>query len=396
MLVLPQRLIFEPEHDDAFFGEVPAKPAVFLLRGESGEPYASKSSNLRRRVQRLLGESEGISRRLNLRERAKVLEYALTGSDFESGLLLYKVLRKEFPKTYGDRLRLRMAPMVRFHLENRYPRVSVTTKLGSAKSGSVYYGPFPSRVAAEKFANDALDFFKMRRCVEELNPDPKFPGCVYSEMKMCLAPCFQGCTDEEYAGEATRVREFFDSGGQSLVREISTERDKASEEMHFETAALLHAKLEKLKPVVAQLPEIVRRIDQLSALMVQPSAEPESVTLFRVEGGRFSQPVHLPVNIAQEAGGKPMSMEARIHEVLAGIELPQASTQEMMEQLAILKRWYYRTTKTGELFLADDRGDLPWRRIVRGVSRVFKGEKEAPDLSESAKDYWLFRARVRD
>ena len=41
-------------------------------------------------------------------------------------------------------------------------------KLG--KNASEYYGPFASRVAAEKFANDSLDFFKMRRCVEELNP----------------------------------------------------------------------------------------------------------------------------------------------------------------------------------------------------------------------------------
>jgi len=394
--VLSYRLIFEPANDAEFFTEVPAKPAVFLLRGETGEPYVSKSSNLRRRITRLLGESEGISRRLNLRERAKLLEYSLTGSDFESQLLLYQVLRREFPKTYADRLRLRMAPLLRFHVENRYPRISVTTKLGGAKSGSTYYGPFPSRVMAEKFSNDALDFFKMRRCVEELNPDPAFPGCVYSEMKMCLAPCFKGCTDEEYAAEVERVRDFFDSGGQSLAREIAAERDKASEEMHFETAALLHSKLEKLKPVLAQLPEIVRRVDRLSALMVQPSAEPDSVTVFRIEGGRFSSPVQLSLNVAQEAGGKPLSMEARMHEVLAGIEMPPSSAQETMEQLAILKRWYYRTSKTGELFIADERGDLPWRRIVRGVSRVFKGEKEAPDLSESAKDYWLFRAKVRD
>jgi excinuclease ABC subunit C len=394
--MLLQHLTFDPAHDAEFFAEVPAKPAVFLLRGESGEPYVSKSSNLRRRVQRLLGASESISKRLNLRERARVLEYLLTGSDFESGLLLYKVLRAEFPKTYENRLRLRMSPLVRFHLENRYPRVSVTTKLGSAKSGSIYYGPFPTRVAAEKFANDSLDFFKMRRCAEELNPDPAFPGCVYSEMKMCLAPCFKGCTDEEYAQEVERVREFLDTGGQSLIREITLERDKASEEMHFETAALLHTKLEKLKPVVSQLPEIVRRIDHLSALMVQPSADPDSVTLFRIEGGRFSLPVQLPLNVAQEAGGKPLSMEARMQEVLATIEVPQASAQETMEQLAILKRWYYRTSKLGELFLGDERGDLPWRRIVRGVTRVFKGEKEAPDLSESAKDYWLFRAKVRD
>ena len=153
-----------------------------------------------------------VSRRLNLRDRAKTLEYTTTGSDFESGLLLYQVFCKEFPKTYANRLKLRFAPLLRLHLENAYPRVSVTTKLGGAKSGSLYYGPFPSRVMAEKFANDSLDFFKLRRCVEELNPDPEFPGCVYSEMKMCLAPCFKGCTDEDYATETARVRQYSDSG----------------------------------------------------------------------------------------------------------------------------------------------------------------------------------------
>jgi len=32
------------------------------------------------------------------------------------------------------------------------------------------------------------------------------------------------------------------------------------------------------------------------------------------------------------------------------------------------------------------------RRVVRGVSRVFKGETPAGDLSETAGDYWRFRA----
>ena len=63
-----------------------------------------------------------------------------------------------------------------------------------------------------------------------------------------------------------------------------------------------------------------------------------------------------------------------------------------MEHLALLKRWYYRSVKTGELFLADGSGDLPMRRVVRGVSRVFRGEKPAGDLSETAGEYWRFRA----
>jgi hypothetical protein len=75
------------------------------------------------------------------------------------------------------------------------------------------------------------------------------------------------------------------------------------------------------------------------------------------------------------------------------VEAPKMqSALEWMEHLALLKRWYYRTVKTGELFLADSKGELPMRRVVRGVSRVFKGEKPTGDLSETAGDYWKFRA----
>ena len=228
--MLTNRAEFVPAADAEIFLTIPATPAVFLLRGDDpqSEPYASKTANLRRRVQRLLGLPTEHSKKLNLRERARWIEYTPTGSDFESGFLLYRVLRSLFPKTYSDRLRLRFAPLVKLHLENEYPRASVTTRLGRLSGRNLYYGPFPSRPAAEKFASDSLDFFKMRRCVDDLHPDPKFPGCIYSEMKMCLAPCFKGCTDDEYRAEVTRVQNYFDSGGDSLVREISAQRDQAS------------------------------------------------------------------------------------------------------------------------------------------------------------------------
>ena len=56
---------------------------------------------------------------------------------------------------------------------------------------------------------------------------------------------------------------------------------------------------------------------------------------------------------------------------------PAATTSalEVMEHLAILKRWFYRGTRGGEIFLADDKGVLPMRRIVRGISRVYRGEE---------------------
>jgi len=396
--VSSQLLEFVPQRDSDLFAAVPAAAAVFVLRGseEASEPYISKTSNLRRRLQRLLGASEGQSRKLNLRDRVRWVEWTLTGSDFEASFLLYKALRREFPGTYDKRLRLRFAPLVKLILDNPYPRATITTRISGVQSKSQYFGPFPSRVAAEKFANDSLDLFKMRRCTFDLDPDPVFPGCIYSEMKMCLAPCFKGCSDEDYAAEVARVQQYLESGGQSLVREIERQRDEASASLDFEGAATLHMRLEKVKAAVSQAPAIVRRLDELNGLMVQPSAQRESVALFRVFAGRICDPVMLSVGKQAEGShlsSKPQSMEARITEALAAVEPPKLRRAlEWMEHLALLKRWYYRSVKTGELFLNDSNGELPMRRVVRGVSRVFRGEKPAGDLSETAGDYWRFRA----
>jgi excinuclease ABC subunit C len=382
--VLLRRLEFVPAHDAEALAAVPAAPAVFLLRGPDAqsEPYATKTANLRRRLQRLLGAAPDRSKRLNLREHIRWIEYAPTGSDFEASFLLYRLLRPIFPKTYAARLRLRFAPLVKLHLGNQYPRASITTRLGPMDGRASYYGPFASRLAAERFASDSLDFFKMRRCVEDLHPDPEFPGCIYSEMKMCLAPCFKGCSDEQYHTEVGRVQAYFDSAGRSLVREISARRDQASATLEFESAAAHHAQLEKLKPVLAQLPEIVQRIDRLAGVIVQPSAAPASVALFLISAGRISGPLDFPIQSPEHA--KSQSMESRVEGALAAMPAPEVRTAvEAMEHLALLKRWYYRSRRTGEAFFADEKGTLPMRRIVRGISRVYRGESPEPTAEMS-------------
>jgi excinuclease ABC subunit C len=373
--VLTERIEFQPDADVEVFSSIASAPAVFLLRGEDAnyEPYVSKTANLRRRLQRLLSAPEQRTKRLNLRDRVRWIEYTLTGSDFESAFVLYQALRVAFPKTYSNRLRLRFAPLVKLHLENEFPRASITVRLGRISGNNVYYGPFASRVVAEKFMNDALDFFKMRRCVEDLHPDPKFPGCIYSEMKMCLAPCFRGCTDDEYRAEVGRVEDFLNSRGESLKRQITAERDEASAKMEFERAASIHARLDKLSPVLQQLPEFVHRIDHLHAVIVQKSRQAEHVALFRVDCGALAGPLEFPISGAEHT--KSQSMEARIQIALAAFPAGAPNSAiERMEHLAMLKRWCYRGTRAGEIFFAYAKGELPIRRLVRGISRVYKGE----------------------
>ena len=83
-------------------------------------------------------------------------------------------------------------------------------------------------------------------------------------MKMCLAPCYKGCTDERYAEEAAAVESFLATRGESRLVTLRTERDQASANLEFESAAALHAQVQRVEAVRALAAELVRPLEPAS------------------------------------------------------------------------------------------------------------------------------------
>src|ERR1700677_4256476 len=227
---LANSIRFDPPEPRASLAGLPEAPGIFALcaADPAAEPYLSKTPNLRRRLMRFLRGPQTASqsaapatKRLQLAHMVDHIEYTVTGSEFESSLCLYEASLRAFGERAQRRLRLRPPVFLRMSVDNPYPRVYVTTKI-SKTAANALFGPFPSRAAAERFADEMLNLFLLRRCTDDLSPDPAFPGCVYSEMKMCLAPCFRGCTNDEYRAEVLRVEDFLDSRGDSLKRQMGT------------------------------------------------------------------------------------------------------------------------------------------------------------------------------
>ena len=275
---------FTPADAEAQLREVPAAPGVFSLRGATGEPYLTRTADLRRRLRRILAPPEALnpdgtpvlSKRLNLRDKVRFIDYTRTGSDFESTLLLYRATRQAFgPEEARRRLRLHAPYFLRITMQHAHPRVYATNKL-SKKSLPESFGPFPSRAAAERYCDAVLDLFQLRRCHEDLAPYPEHPGCVYGEMNKCLRPCQEGstsaCTPVQYAAESARVHAFFATRGQSLLNEVAAQREAASEAMDFEQAATLHKHWEKVRAATQLADELIRPIPQLRAIILQESA----------------------------------------------------------------------------------------------------------------------------
>jgi excinuclease ABC subunit C len=375
--------------EEDFFPALPPQPAVCLieLRDGNAEPYLIRTQDLRRRLQRLLGPLDPTSKKLNLRGQARSVRYRVTGSAFEQTFTYYLHAKELFPKRYGDLMRLRPPAVIKVNLRNAYPRCYVTRRIpvdeNGAPTGGAYYGPFASRRAAEAFAGSALDLFKVRRCQIKIRRDPTFPGCLYSEMKMCLAPCFAGCTKEEYDMEVQRVVQFLETGGGSLRANYEEEREKASEQLDFERAALWHKKVEKLDDVLRGQPELARRIQDLDAVILQRGAEEQSIGVYTVLGGRLGEPFFLRF---AEIASQPRSAEQIFRDHLERTtatdqaELftaaPALEKGELGEHLWLVARWYYSNPREGEIFFREK--DWPYRRILRACSRLL-----APKTPES-------------
>jgi excinuclease UvrABC nuclease subunit len=418
---------------------IPDRPAIFLLRAGDSQPYLARTAMLRRRLKRLLRQqsSEGnphkehahteekpagllvhdsnkrLTRALNLSGVVDQIEYWPVASQLESTVLLLELARHYYPEDWTRIVRLRPPAFLRLTTENTFARTMISTRLGRGLS----FGPFASRAAAETFDAQMLDLFQLRRCEENLQPAPEHPGCIYGEMSRCLRPCQQVVSIEEYRGETHRVEQFLRTRGASLRESAEEARDRASVNMDFEQAERLHARVEKITLVQTSAGELARVLDQLGGVAVVPSAQPESVDLWFMQGGRWlpartvplaestaaaaedpdsdkpiesksaqstqakskqAEPVQLTLESTAQssAAGNPAltagkSLDHRLREMLA--DLPaQPTAPPDLDHLSILMRWHSSTWRDGEWIQIDSFAKLPYRKLVNAIARVSK------------------------
>ena len=380
MLNLDRAMAFDAAAAGAFLDALPSRPAVVLIEPRAdlagARPLLLRTADLRRRMRLLLGPRDPdpqAARRVHLAGYAGGIRFRLTGSAFEQSLAHYQNARALWPRDYRRRMRLRSPALIKLSQAGAYPRAYVTRRFAA---GGPCFGPFASRRAAETFLESFLDLFKLRRCQIKILRDPAFPGCIYSEMKKCLAPCFAGCSDEQYAAESSRAAAFLDTAGLSVLQALERERETASAGLEFERAASLHRELEKAEAARRAIPEIAGAVHKLDAAILQRGAEDGTIAVFVVKAARISDPLLLRFS---ELAGQPRSVEEILRAALdpssGGGAGPRASPADTEDHLALLARWSYSRPRHGEIFFCEPgpRG-WPYRRMLRACSRLLQRE----------------------
>ena len=363
----PETILVEENErglDQAIQG-VGSSPAVFLIWPREGAPYLARTNALRRRLKRLMRQREGSTRFLNLRAVAARIEYWDVGSRLEAFLISLELGRLHFPDSYRQRFKLRLPPYVKLLLSNTFPRTVVSTRLTASRAR--FFGPFRTRTAAERFESEFLDLFQIRRCHEDIEPSPDHPGCIYGEMNRCLRPCQEVVGIREYESEVERVSEFLATGGESMLRSVAAARERFSDDLDFEEAARQHQQYERIRQVQRLRDDLVRDIDCLNGVAVTPSPAPQAVELWFCLRGVWQAPRRF--SLASTAD-RPVSLDSRLREIVAGMSPARATVAERQEHLAVLARWYYSSWRDGEWLPFEALSGIPYRRLVNAIHRV--------------------------
>jgi len=363
----------------ASIAALPETPGIYSFTVRGNAPHLSSSKSLKRRLKRLLVPSYTASPNDGsppaakfvlfgqFRENVDRVDCWFTASRLETSLLMYELARSYYPKEYLKRLRLRLPWFVGTDSADPFPRLEIVNR-PSAKSTAVY-GPFLSRDLAQRYEQEVLGLFQLRRCTEVLAPHAGHPGCIYGEMNQCLRPCQCAVTPQEYASEAERVSEFLASNGKSAVATLSAARQRASAELDFEQAAQIHKRLERVAAAAACRDQAITAVDKFNGIALTRGFGNRQFRLWPMLTGYWQDPVNIDIPL-EEAHAKPLDHEIR--ESLTPALSVVHTEGHRAEHLALFSRWYYSSWRDGHWFPFRALPDLNYRRLVREMSNLAK------------------------
>jgi excinuclease ABC subunit C len=343
---------------------------AFSVRGQA--PHFSWSINLKRRLKRLLVSSRTGVPPL-FREDVDFVKFWLTGSRLEISLVMYELAKLYNPSGYAKQLRLRLPWFVGLTSLNAFPRLEVKNRLsrGPSHNSSAVFGPFFSRDLAQRYEQEVLGLFQLRRCADVLEPHPTHPGCIYGEMNQCLRPCQCAVTPEEYAGETARVLDFLTTNGQSSATSLSVARQKASSDMDFELAAQIHKRLERVNSAASTRDRSITSVDEFNGVALTPAFGERQFRLWPMLAGYWQEPV--PVDLSVEAPGA-RSLDREIRQLLESSLQSVQNQGRRVEHFALFSRWYHSSWRDGHWFPFRTLEDLNYRKLVRELSKMAAAE----------------------
>ncbi len=268
--------------------KLPDDPGVYIFRDERGRPlYVGKSLSLRTRARSHFCAPSGWT------ERAEVVDYRPTHSELGALVLENRLIKQWQPPGNRQLKHTDRWNYLRCRLDIPYPVLEVSARPAAGRAVSI--GPLSGRQLAGELADHLTSLFRLRHCGRTMKRR-EHPS-VYGQMGRCCSPCLGDLDPNAYRHQVDRAMALFDGSEAAedlLLSELDRRIAEASADRHYEAAAALLRRRERLAGVLSRLGGMLRALHADPRLIVAAHPVKDRFDAFWIVGGRVADWGALP------------------------------------------------------------------------------------------------------
>ncbi len=222
-------------------------PGVYKMLSDKNEIlYVGKAKNIPNRLKSYVSESHLPIRTERMLSLTKKLETTTTTNESEALLLEANLIKKHKPR-FNILLRDdKSFPYIFIGQKDKWPQL---TKLrGKKNRDGHYFGPFASVGSANWTIKILQKIFLLRVCDDTVFKN-RDRACILYQIRRCSAPCVGKIEEENYKKLVGDAVDFISGKSQRIQKNLSTEMEKASEDLDYEKAAIIRDRIKALTQI---------------------------------------------------------------------------------------------------------------------------------------------------
>ena len=239
----------------------PETSGVYIMKGgreNSGNDiaaeilYIGKANNLKKRVSSYFNDGgDGRYQLPALVSKIEDIEFIVCRNETEALVLEANLVRTHKPP-YNLLLKDdKHYPYVKItKTSDEFARILIVRKVLSDKDA--YFGPFTDTTQLKLVVNFLRKILKFRSCNLNISSKKTLRPCINAAMKLCLSPCNQSVSKEDYAFFTEQAVKFFQGQRRELISLLENQMAEAAKNMEYEKAA-------RIRDIIFGIKKLVRK-----------------------------------------------------------------------------------------------------------------------------------------